>query len=226
MIDRVKNIVETILNKEKVGSITPEQFMDSADKAQKKIYSSYFGVETARGINRESRGLNNGFSNALEQKLSKFLSTSSISLSGGTGSLPSDLYYIMHRGVFYNDDIIVDVLNKHSFRRDKADASTVFPICSLSDDSIEVSPNSITSVEIDYYKTPPKPKWTYQNIGGVPYFNQSATDFQDFLLHEDEETKIIIEILTDFGLVKREAEMAQAINAIKQQDSGNESRVL
>lgn len=227
MIDRVKNIVETILNKEKVGSITPEQYIDSCDKAQKKIYASYFGIDTLRDMNRESRGLAHGISKLLEQKLSGFAATGTISLSSGIGSLPSDFYFMNQRSMFYNSDVIVDMLSRSAFRRDKSSASTTFPIAYLSGDkALEVAPATITSVEVDYYKIPPKPKWTYTNVGGVPYFNPSASDFQDFLLHEDEESRIIVEILSDFGIVKREAEMTQLMNLVKQQESGNESRIL
>lgn len=225
MIDRIKNIVETILNKEKVGSITPEQFMDSCDKAQKKIYAGYFSSDGIKSRNREVRGLANNSIRMHEEKLSNFFKTASVSLTLGIGTMPTDVYFIQPRGVTSND-VDVDILMMRMFRRDKSSASTTFPVCVLKSGTLEVSPTSISSVNIDYYIIPSKPKWTYTVTGGVSFFNQGASDFQDFVLHESEEPRIIGNILSDFGIIKRELNISQLINTIKQQESDNASRLL
>jgi len=204
MIDRIKNIVETILNKEKVGAITPEQFMDSCDKAQKKIYANYFDSEHIKNANREARGLANDVVKLYEQKISNFFETATVTLTSGIGTLPSDMYFIDRNGIIYSDDVIVDILKKSLFRRDKTESSTTFPIGYLKGTTLEISPTTIASVEVDYYKQPLKPKWTYTSVGNVPFFNSGASDFQDFQIHESEEPEIIREILQDFGIIKRE----------------------
>lgn len=226
MIDRIKIIVETILNKEKVGSITPEQFMDSCDKAQKKIYAGYFSSDVIKSRNREVRGLANNSIKMYEEKLSNFFKTASVSLTLGIGTMPTDVYFIQPRGITYNTDVDVDILMMRMFRRDKSNASTIFPVCVLKSGTLEVSPSSISSVDVDYYIIPSKPKWTYTVSGGVSFFNQGASDFQDFVLHESEEPRIISNILSDFGIIKRELNISQLINTIKQQESDNASRLL
>lgn len=217
--------METILNKEKVGVITPEQFMDLCDKAQKKIYSNYFDAEFIRSKNREARGMANDTVKLYEQRLSNFEKTASVTLTLGIGSLPSDMYFLEREGINYLDDTPIDLLTKNMFRREKGSASTTFPIGFLSDKKIEVAPSSIVSVDVDYYKFPTKPKWTYTTAGGTAFFNQGASDFQDFELHESEEPEIIREILSDFGIVKRELNLTQLINAMKQQEANDESRL-
>lgn len=226
MIDRIKLIVETILNKEKVGSITPEQFMDSCDKAQNKIYAGYFGEEKMKSRNREVRGFASLSIKIHEEKLSKFFKTSPITLTVGVGTLPTDIYFLQPRGVTYNSDVDIDILSMREFRRDKTNASTVFPVCVLKGATLEVSPSTITTIDVDYYKIPSKPKWTYTSSLGVPFFNQGANDFQDFLLPESEEPEIIREILSDFGIIKRELDLSKLINAIKQQERDNDSNLL
>lgn len=226
MIDRIKIIVETILNKEKVGSITPEQFMDSCDKAQKKIYASYFTYDKLANRNREVRGLANSAIRMFDEKLANFFKTASVTVTSGVGTLPDDIYFIQPRGVTYDTDIDVDVLSMRMFRRDSSTASTVFPVCVLKAGTLEVSPDTISSIDIDYYRVPPKPKWTYTVVSGVPFIDSGADDFQDFILHISEEPKIIVNILSDFGIIKRELSITQLINTIKQQERDNDSRLL
>lgn len=226
MIDRIKIIVETILNKEKVGSITPEQFMNSCDKAQKKIYASYFTYDKLANRNREVRGLANSAIRMFDEKLANFFKTSTVTLTVGVGTLPTDIYFIQPRGVTHDTSVDIDMVSMRMFRRDKSAASKVFPVCVLKGATLEVSPTTISSINIDYYRVPPKPKWTYTLVSGVPFVDSGASDFQDFILHISEETKIITNILSDFGIIKRELSITQLINTIKQQERDNESRLL
>jgi hypothetical protein len=216
MIDRVKKIVETILNKEKVGVITPEQFDNSADKAQRMIHAGYFDSEQHKTNNRELRGMAMDSVRSLEEKKAKFFVNDSLTVTSGIATLPSDLFHLEKEGILYSDDTPVDILPKYRFRREKANSSTTFPVGFLYDNKVEVSPDTITSVDVDYYRKPLEPKWTYTVQGGTPFFNESASDFQDFELHPSEEPELIMLILSDFGVIKRESDITQLINSLKQ----------
>ena len=52
-----------------------------------------------------------------------------------------------------------------------------------------------------YYRTPVDPKWTYlTTAAGDPIYNSSASDHQDFELHPEEETQLIVKILRYAGV--------------------------
>ena len=228
MINNVKNIVFTILNKEKRGPITPTQLIDSCTRNQNRIYSGYFDSEIIRAKNRSAKGLANDSVKFYEQRLAPFFKEAEISISNELFALPSDHYFIDRRGVTCKctsgDYIDVDIVKMPIFKHETG--SDIFPIGVITSDSIKVSPLTVIKIYVDYYKTPTDPKWTYTEVDDVAYFNASASDYQDFELHPSEENNLIMGILSDFGIVKRESDMVQLINSIKQAEENVKSRLL
>ena len=229
MIDQIKNIVFTILNKEKRGPITPSQFIDSCIKNQAEIFAGYFDSEIIRAKNREARGMANDSVKLYEQRLAPFyVPDKEITGTDGVFTLPSDCYFIDRRGVFSKDVSgeyrTVDILKPSLFKRENP--STVFPAGYVYGNNIKVSPETITKIHVDYYSKPKDPNWTYSVSNGVAYFNPSNSDYQDFELHISEESNLITGILSDFGIIKREADMTQLINTIKQAKDNGSSRLL
>jgi len=228
MINRVKNTVFAILNKEKRGPITIDQFNNSAAYNQNKIYANYFDVTFMREKNRSARGLANDSVKLYEQRLAYFYVPAEIPVLNKKFELPEDYYFIDRRGVQIKDSsgeyIDVDMLKMPSFKRESA--SEVFPVGVVIDGSIQVKPDSVKVIHIDYYRKPKDPNWTYTVVDDVPYFNPSNGSYQDFELHPSEESKLIMGILFDFGIIKREAEISQLINNVKQAEDGDKSRLL
>lgn len=228
MIDRVKNIVFTILNKEKRGPITPTQFNDSCAKAQSEIYSGYFDYETTRGNNRSSKGLDHDIVKLNEQRLAPFFRPDTLTVTDGKATLPTDCYFVDRRGINFKDDddeyVDIDMVKMSEFRHE--DPSETFPLGVMLDGEIQVAPTSIDEIFIDYYAKPKTPRWTYNVEDGVPYFNGASDDYQDFELHDSEEGLLISKIISDFGIIKRESDISQLINSIKQMRDNDESRIL
>lgn len=217
-----------ILNKEKAGVITPDQFNDSCIKAQNLVFAGYFDSKVVREKNREAKGMANNNVKLYEQRLANFYKTTPINSSTGVFTMPSDCYFIDERGVNFenslSENIDIDILLAPLFK--KTPASETFPVGAILNKTIKVKPTTITDIEVDYYKVPSNPKWTYSISGGVPYFNIDDDLYNDFDLHSSEETNVILAILEDFGVIKRELEVSQFINNVKQQKDNGESRVL
>ena len=217
-----------VLNKEKSGPITPDQFDDSCIKIQNLIFSQYFVADVIRAKNRAARGMANNNVKLYEQRLANFYKTLPVNSSTGVFTMPSDCYFIDERGVNFNnsdsENIDIDIVLSPEFKKTKA--SEVFPVGVVLNKTIKVKPTTITDIEVDYYKTPSNPKWTYTIQDNVPYFNIDDDLYNDFELHPSEESNIIIGILEDFGVVKRELEVSQFINALKQQKDNAESTIL
>lgn len=228
MIDRVKKIVFTILNKEKRGPITPSQFNDSCARIQNSIFSNYFDADLIRSKNRSARGLANDTVKLYEQRLSPFMKEGELDSVYGTFSLPDDYYFIDRRGVTWKDTLgeyqDIDIVKPSVFK--KEDTSDVFAVGQIAGGIITIKPITIQKIFIDYYSKPKDPNWTYTISNGVPYFNPANGSYQDFELHPSEENNIIMGILSDFGIIKREAEISQLVNNMKQIEDNGESRVL
>jgi len=228
MINRVKNIVFTILNKEKRGPITPAQFNDSCTRIQNSIFSNYFDADLIRSKNRTARGLANDSVKLYEQRLAPFMREEELDLLGTSFPLPDNCYFVERRGVSHIDASgefqDIDLVKPSVFR--KEEESDVFAIGHLSNNTITVKPLSIKKIWIDYYSTPKTPNWTYTVSNGTPYYNPASDSFQDFQLHPSEENDIIIGILSDFGIIKREADISQLISNMKQIEENGESRIL
>ena len=217
-----------ILNKEKVGTITPSQFNDSCIKNQNLIFSGYFDTKVIREKNRSARGMANNNVKLYEQRLANFYTTGDVNSTTGIFEMPSDCYFIDDRGVNFvnsnSENIDIDIILSPEFK--KTMASETFPVGVILSKNISVKPTTITDIEVDYYKTPSNPKWTYNTVNGVPYFNIDDDLYNDFDIHESEESNVIIGILSDFGVVKRELEVSNFINNVKQQKENGESRIL
>ena len=69
--------------------------------------------------------------------------------------------------------------------------------------SIEIHPTTLetgSSVSYNYIKSPATPKWTFNVFQGKAIYNSSATDAQDFELHESEENTLTNKILQLAGV--------------------------
>lgn len=69
--------------------------------------------------------------------------------------------------------------------------------------SIEIHPTTLetgSSISYNYIKSPATPKWTFNVFQGKAIYNSSATDAQDFELHESEENTLTNKILQLAGV--------------------------
>ena len=88
--------------------------------------------------------------------------------------------------------------------------TNLFPAYCLNGNTTTVYPEEITSpgtVIAQYVRYPKAPKWTYFNlVGSEPTFNQTAADYQDFELPQDDEPTLVMKILQFAGMSIREVE--------------------
>ena len=222
MIDTVYKTLQTIVNKEQDGYVSPEEFNQLAKQVQDKIFRNYF-EDYNRDQNKENRGLTNtGYGNLVSnqtEKLEPFLKEVSISISSGSYTLPSDLYYMEENGVISDTGKVVDKVSVQRFNylgNSISGPSEVFPIYKKIGNAITVFPSTITGdLSITYIKIPSDPKWTYTIVSGTELYNPSSSSFQDFELHPSEFSNIVLEMLSYFGINLREGEVVQVAEQLK-----------
>lgn len=223
MIDLIYQILRTITNKELRGNVTPAEFNLLARQVQNKIYRGYFEDENRDKIKQNRGFTNKNFSNLSfiqRQRIEEFAAISVLTYNNTTQlfELPSDIYLIKDKGIDFNGNVIDEAESSNiTFMNSSLGApSETFPVFEMYKDVIKVHPDTIqTGVTCRYLRLPNDPNWTYQDVGGTEMFDPSSVDFQDFELHESEMTRIVIEMLSYFGINLRETEVTQYAEALK-----------
>lgn len=229
MINLAYRTLQTIINKEQSGYVSPDEFNTLANLIQLDIFRGYFNDENL-DKNKENRGMvNRGNSNLpfnQRQLIDPFYKEEELVVSSpegkkyATSPLPSDVYFIQDRGIMAGDGRVVEEVGKESFgyaSKSIAAFSSIYPVYSQYGNELRMYPVSLAKpVTISYIREPKAPKWTYRIIGEDPMYDPTKGDFQDFELHASEFSNIVVRMLTYFGLNLRETEVMQIAETLKQ----------
>lgn len=216
-IDRVKRVVQIILNTDNRGNFTPSDFNDILNNVINEIFEEYL-YEVNRMVNRENRGLiNNGLESVpdrIREKLLHFLQSSDIAVASDVFALPTDIRYF--DSVFTDTDVEIELCkNMKEFKLLKNFVHTSptanYPIGIKIGSNLSVLPDTVEDITLYYLRNPLIPKWTYTIVGDVELFNPSAGDFVDIDMHTSEEENIIRRVLLKFGINLKEQDIQQVM---------------
>lgn len=229
MINTVYQVVQVIFNKEQSGYLSPTEYNLVLKQVQDEIYRSYF-EDINRDQVRENKGLSNpGYGNLTDnqrEKLATFMSSADLTISGGSYTLPSDLYYIEEDGVITENNKVVDLVPNYKrgyLSQSLAAPSLVFPVCYRAGNKLYVLPTTyVGALKIYYIRIPNDPVWGYVvGPNGDPLYNASAST--DIELHPSEFSNIVIRVLSYFGISVREGEVVQVAEGLKNQTTVNDN---
>ena len=220
MIDTIYKVLQTVINKENDGYVSPTEYNLLAKQVQEKIFRGYF-EDNNRDQNRANKGLTNrGYSNLplnQRQRIDIFSSNDTITISSDEVTLPTDIYFIEDMGVTLDNGRVVEENQKNISgyaSLSLAAPSTTYPVYESNGTKLTIKPAGITGdVTIRYIRKPLDPKWTYNPT--TELYNPSATDHQDFELHSSEFSNIVIEMLSYFGINIREEKVVQIAEQFK-----------
>jgi hypothetical protein len=233
MIDTVYQIVKTVVNKELRGNVTPAEFNLLSRQVQERIFRGYM-EDANRDKIKHNRGMTSKNFASLplyqRQRIEQFWASNTLTYNNSTSDfdLPVDLYFIKDRGISYNGAVVdeAEASDLTFLISSAAGPSEVFPVYERKKDSVRVIPSTITSeVVCRYLRTPAAPKWTYRIVSGVEMFDPSKSDYQDFELHESELSRIVILLLSYFGINIRETEVTQYAEALRRIMNAKEEEV-
>ena len=217
-VDRVYRKVLAILNKESRGFLTPDEFSKIASQAQLDLLDKAFH-DYNRAVLRESAGrTGDGYADIpkkIQDRIDPVYSAETISLTGGTGTLPT-FYNIINVSVEKTMLTNIERVEKSKLNfllsSPLTAPSTTFPIYYITGSTITVNPSSFTSVRMDYVSVPSDPVWnsTVDANGALTY---DATDSIDFTLHASSEVDLVLEILRYTGVVIKDPSVIQGATA-------------
>jgi hypothetical protein len=225
-VDAVYQKVLAIANKEQRGYITPQEFNLFADHAQKDIFRQYF-----YDLEQRQRGIGNSLSYAdtqsgIEEKIALFEKYDQIrnpTSSYGDVELGLDVYKLgmvrvdyESEGGFKKAERIelnkLDAGNSPLTRWNKSrPAYTMIASGGVAANRIKVYPYPTTSqrVLISYIRKLVSPNWTYVIVGESAMFDDLVPGFQNFELHDSEETLLVIKILQLAGINMKDPTLVQ-----------------
>jgi len=232
-VDKVYRKVLAILNKEARGFLTPDEFNKIGSQVQLDLLDKAFH-DYNRAVARESMGRGGqgyaDISKKIQDRIDPFYTTSTITLTSGSGTLPtvtvddytrSNVYNMVR--VYSEDSCLSPSAFTELDRIEKSKLSyllsspltapsTTFPVYYITGSNINVRPTAISSIGIDYIAIPSDPNWTYttDNFGAFTY-SSTATGHADFELHSSSEVDLILGILRYAGVIIKDPSVIQSI---------------
>lgn len=229
-VNKVYRTVLSILNKEQRGYLTPDQFNRLARQSQLDLLEKSFYDYNRHLTRRNIQGINSEYGDIadnIQEKIDVFSRSKPITLTDGVYDTASDNIYKLVQVVSSDRDVQVEQVKKSELTYLNASKLTAptsdYPVYYYQDRKINVSPASLTSLTIDYIKTPEDPKWNYTGSGTSAY-TYTETGSQDFELHPSEEPNLITKILAYAGVIIKDPmviQMAQQqeVNTFNQENS-------
>jgi hypothetical protein len=228
-VDKVYRKVLAILNKESRGFLTPDEFNRIGSQVQLDLLDKAFH-DYSRAVTRETMGRGGqGYGDIpkkIQDRIDPFYTTSAITLTSGVGALPtvtvddytrSNVYNIVR--VTTDDNSSLNTTEVDRVEKSKLSyllsspvtaPSTTFPIYYITGENINVNPNTLSSISMDYISIPSDPVWnsTADSNGALTY---TATGSTDFTLHSSSEVDLVLGILRYTGVIIKDPSVIQAI---------------
>jgi len=234
MINGVRNIVLSVLNKNNYGYISPADFNLYAANAQMEIYEDYFNKYNSVINNENLRKSGTDYADILRPIAEVLELFANVERTLTQVAASTNRYYLPSLTTTGNESFMIsNIYCFHpttSVRLGEAEKVSVgkislllnsplttpniyYPSFILSEGIVTVYPTTINganSVKATYFSYPKIPKWTYSTLAnGEPIFNQSQPDYQDFQLPLEDEYKLAMKILQYCGVSIREQQVVQ-----------------
>lgn len=224
MINDVYNLVQSILNKNRFGEITPTRFNLYAKNAQIKIFNNALD-SLRRSRNRKHSGRGDEDLQAMEQVLDSFADSAYLTRSPSATLLnhfPVPENFAHEISLWYKDTTIIQEADKELIGHMRGSyivpASLSSPYYIKMSDKIHIFPQEIgalggepidTDVLMYYYRNPSDPVWTYTEVSGKAIFDSTSSSYNDFELPRYMLDAIVVDILLHAGIQLREADVAR-----------------
>jgi hypothetical protein len=206
-VDTVYQRVQSILNKENRGYLTPQEFNLFANQAQLEIFEQYFfDLNQYERLPKKDTEYSN-LVKTINERTSKFKTSATLTFTTSYFEMPSNMHKL--GTVIYNSTTPVEEIDQKNLLEytlsPLTSPSTTNPVyiqnikTTSSVWSVTVYPTSIQSlITATYIRKPVDASWTSQTVvGNALYDSGNSTDFE---LHDSEEANLVIKILLYAGL--------------------------
>lgn len=210
-INEVYENTVSIAQKARHGTIRIADFNRYANLASMDLFNEKLGTtrdlyKLGKAIDKSSPGMNK----SIDQALRPFLVTNtSITLTSGIGTIPAQCEFIDAVSSASGSEVKWVPNNKIiPYLKSTIDVPTEeYPIYSDLATQIEVYPITLTSILLNYYRTPETVIWAYTLVSNRPIFNSAGS--VNFSWNQTMKLELITRILGYIGITIRDTELVQ-----------------
>ena len=226
-VNDVYKSVLVVLEQQKRGVITPNEFNRIAAQSQQEIYNQYFDdLNQLLGMPQTSLAYADRMA-LLDEKISLFKNTSaSISESGGLYTVPDDVHEL--GSVIYNNREVQRIQQYEIYTTNASPLTAptaTYPVYTYESKKLKLFPDSLSSdITINYLKSPAKPKWGFDidnELGHYVYNPYASTDFE---IHSSDQPLLIDKILGYAGVMTKDQLAMSLANSKEQQVNVNDQK--
>ena len=227
-IDTVYQRVLAISNKEQRGYITPLEFNLLANQAQLTIFEQYFyDLDKAKRVT----GDDSSFSDMTELIKNKLTFFSSVATVVGGTTFPANyrtgrVFIGGYEAELMERSDIRNILDS-TFHLQGLTKNPVYVESEVNGQDIQVFTSSglvTTGVTVEIIVSPKKAEWGYDVVGEIALHNGSPGKTFHFELHESEETKLVLKILEQAGVIIEDPSTTQYASQKQLQTSQQEKQ--
>lgn len=227
MINDLKNIVYTILNKENRGELSPVEFNGLAYTTQLGLFSNHLTDYRASVIKMNRGNASYGLADVSKKQrqiIDIFGIDKRIEWNEAESTLYQEIIFDLPEDCAWLETVKYGLNTVYEVERTKwlnvvgnkkMKPSNEYPIYFRTGNKISVQPPIMNTVTLFYLRFPKRPKWTYKLINGNPVFNQSASDYQDIELHKSELPDMVYSICALMGINLKDGELFQYLEMLK-----------
>jgi len=219
-VNDVYKSVLVVLEQQKRGVITPNEFNRIAAQSQLEIYNQYFDdLNQLLGMPQTSLAYADRMA-LLDEKISLFKTTSGALAESSEGfyDVPTDVHEL--GSVIYNNREVQRIQQYEVFTTNASPLTAPtahYPVYTYENKKLKLFPASLSSViTINYLKSPVNPKWGFkidQELGNYIYNPYGSEDFE---IHSSDQSLLIDKILGYAGVMTRD-QFAMSLASNKEQ---------
>jgi hypothetical protein len=218
-VNDVYKSVLVVLEQQKRGVITPNEFNRIAAQSQLEIYNQYFDdLNQLLGMPQTSLAYADRMA-LLDEKISLFKTTSAaLPETGGFYDVPTDVHEL--GSVIYNNREVQRIQQYEIYTTNASPLTAptaTYPVYTYESKKLKLFPATLTSdITINYLKSPAKPKWGFkidQELGNYIYNSYGSVDFE---IHSSDQSLLIDKILGYAGVMTKD-QFAMSLATNKEQ---------
>jgi len=227
-VNDVYKSVLVVLEQQKRGVITPNEFNRIAAQSQQEIYNQYFDdLNQLLGMAQTSLAYADRMA-LLDEKISLFKKTSNnLAHTGDVYTVTDDVHEL--GSVIYNDAREVQRIQQYEVYTTNASPLTAptayYPVYTYENKKLTLYPTGLTgNVKVNYLKRPVTPKWEFkidQNLGSYVYDSFGSVDFE---IHSSDKPLLVDKILGYAGVMTKDQFAMSLANNKEQQINVNDQK--
>ena len=224
-INKVYKAVLVVLEQEKRGVLTPNEFNKIATQAQQEIYTQYFDdLNQLLGMPQTSLAYADRMA-LLDEKISIFKTNETLALVNSKITPTSAVQEL--GSVIYNSREAqrIQQYEVYTTNQSPLTAPTAhYPVYIYEGGEITLFPTLTGDVALNYLKFPADPKWGFNVDIELGHYIYNELDSQDFEIHKSDQPLLIDKILGYAGVMSKDQFVMSLANGKEQQINANDQK--